>query len=203
MNTMLKIITPKSDQLNADDLIGGRSKTIKITQVSLNMSEQPCTINYEGDNGKPYKPGKSMCRVLVKAWGPDANNYVGKSLTLYCDENVKFGAAKVGGIRISHMSDIPEAFVMALTETRASRKPFSVKPLVAELQQTKTIDETKANELKSKLTKFAEAGTTSLANAWNQLNQNLQKSASGYKAELDKIATDADAKASPGSDEIF
>jgi hypothetical protein len=45
-------IQPKSDQLNADDLIGG-SKTIKITQIKVYDREvQPVEISYEGDEGK-------------------------------------------------------------------------------------------------------------------------------------------------------
>ncbi len=130
MNNMLPSIVPKSDQLNADDLIGGQSKTIKITKVTIHAGEQPVALHYEGDNGKPYKPGKSMCRVLVFNWGSDANLYVGRSLTLYRDDKVKFGGIEVGGIRISHMSHINESRTMALTSSRAQRKPFTVKPLM-------------------------------------------------------------------------
>ena len=130
MTTMLETIVPKSDQLNADDLIGGQTKTIKVTKVSILAGEQPVALSYEGDNGKPYKPGKSMRRVLVNCWGGDGNLYIGRSMTLYRDDNVKFGGVDVGGIRISHMSHIAEPITMALTATRASRKPFQVKPLV-------------------------------------------------------------------------
>lgn len=62
-------IIPKSDQLNADDLITG-SLTVKVTAVKGSSEpQQPVSIHYEGDNGKPYKPCKSMRRVLVSAWG--------------------------------------------------------------------------------------------------------------------------------------
>ena len=132
MTTMLETIVPKSDQLNADDLIGGRTLTIKVTQVSMAMGEQPVSVHYEGDNGKPYKPGKSMRRVLVNCWGSDANLYIGRSMTLYRDEKVKFGGIDVGGIRISHLSDIKEPITMALTATKAQRRPFTVKPLIIE-----------------------------------------------------------------------
>lgn len=130
MSNMLAAVVPKSDQLNYDDLIGGQTKTIKITGVTVKPGEQPTTIFYEGDNGKPYKPCKSMARVLIHCWGPDGNKYIGRSLTLYGDPNVIFGAGKVGGIRISHISDISETVTMALTATRANRKPYTVKPLV-------------------------------------------------------------------------
>lgn len=129
MLDMSGTIIPKSDQLNSDDLIG-RTLTIRITKVEVRMDEQPVSIHFEGDNGKPYKPGKSMRRVLVNVWGPDANAYVGRALTLYRDDKVKFGGLDVGGIRISHMSNLPKETTMALTVTRAQRKPFTVKPLV-------------------------------------------------------------------------
>ncbi len=130
MSNMLQTIVPKTDQLNADCLVGGPI-TITITRVNVAVGgEQPVTLNYEGDNGKPYKPCKSMRRVLVQIWGPDGNQYVGRSLTIYRDEKVQFGGAAVGGIRISHMSHITEAVTMALTATRANRKPFTVRPLV-------------------------------------------------------------------------
>ena len=129
MNDMSKTIIPKSDQLNADDLLTG-PRTITITGVTVKGGqEQPVSISYEGDNGKPYKACKSMCRVMVSAWGADSSKYVGRSMTLYCDPKVKWGGMEVGGIRISHMSDIGESMTMALTVTRANKKPFTVKPL--------------------------------------------------------------------------
>lgn len=129
MNDMASAIIPKSDQLNADDLLAG-PMTIKITGVTVRGGqEQPVSIHYEGDNGKPYKSCKSMNRVLVAAWGPDSSKYAGRSLTLYCDPKVKWGGMEVGGIRISHMSDIDEPMTMALTVTRANKKPFTVRPL--------------------------------------------------------------------------
>src|ERR1700677_3806810 len=134
MNSMLDTIVAKSDQLNSDDLLG-RSITIKITKVDIRMDEQPVSVHYEGDNNKPYRPGKSMRKVLVKGWGPDANAYVGRSLTLYRDDKAKLGGLYAGGIRIPHMSHIPSEMTMALTVTRAHRKPFTVKPLAEAPQQ--------------------------------------------------------------------
>lgn len=131
MNDLRPTIIPRSDQLNSDDLIG-RNLTIKITGVSVKLDEMPVSISFEGDGGKPYKPGKSMRRVLVYAWGPDGNQYIGRSLTLYRDDKVQFGGLAVGGLRISHMSDIKAPMTMALTVSRANKKPFTVQPLVTE-----------------------------------------------------------------------
>ena len=104
---MRKAIEPKSDQMNYDDFIGGAKKTIRISEVrDSGNGEQRISIHYEGDNGKPWKPCKSMCRVLVEAWDDDGLQYVGKTLTLYGDPSVKWAGKEVGGIRISHMSHI-------------------------------------------------------------------------------------------------
>jgi len=146
MNDMTAAITPKSDQLNADDLISG-PMTITVTEVTIRAGEQPVSIHYEGDNGKPYKSCKSMNRVLVMCWGPDAKNYIGRSMTLYRDPTVKWAGQEIGGIRISHLSDLDSAVTMALTATKGSRKPYTVKPLVAgknwpqELNKAATLDE--------------------------------------------------------------
>lgn len=124
-------IVPKSDQLNADDLIG-QSLTIKVTQVALTGDgDQPFAIHYEGDNGKPFKPCKSMRRVMVSVWGSDGHAFIGRRMTLYRDEKVQFGGQAVGGIRISHMSDIDRDITMPLTATRGHRKPYTVKALPA------------------------------------------------------------------------
>ena len=131
MTDMHAAIIPKSDQLNSDDLIG-RSITIKVREVTIRPgTEQPVSIFYDGDEGKPYKACKSMCRVMVSAWGADSSKYVGRSMTLYSDPKVKWGGMEVGGIRISHMSDIDGPLTMALTVTRANKKPYTVKPLAA------------------------------------------------------------------------
>jgi hypothetical protein len=130
MNDMRAVIVPKSDQINADDLIAG-PLTITITKVDIRPgTEQPVSISFDGDGGKPYKPCKSMARVMVNCWGPDASKYIGASMTLYRDPTVKWGGMEVGGIRISHMTGIDRAMTMALTATKGSKKAFVVKPLV-------------------------------------------------------------------------
>lgn len=131
MTDLSGTIAPKSDQLNSDDLIVG-PMTIKITKISANPGspEQPISIFFEGDGGKPYKPCKSMRRVLVNTWGSDGSKFPGRAMTLYRDPAVKFGGFDVGGIRISHMTDITKPITMALTASKANRKPFTVQPLI-------------------------------------------------------------------------
>lgn len=128
MIDLSKTIAAKSDQLNSDDLIGNPI-TVTVTGVNLLAGEQPVSISFQGDNGKPWKPCKSMRRVLVTVWGKNGNDYIGRSLTLYRDPNVSFGGQAVGGIRISHMSDVEKSITMSLTAAKNSKKPFTVQPL--------------------------------------------------------------------------
>lgn len=130
MSNMASTIIPKSDQMNSDDLIAG-PRTIKITEVKIAPgTEQPVAVHYQGDDGKPYMPCKSMRRVMVAVWGPDASIYAGRSMTLYRDPTVTWGGMEVGGIRISHMSHMEKQTMIVLTATKKTRKPFSVSPLV-------------------------------------------------------------------------
>lgn len=119
---------PKSDQQNFDDYIAG-SKTVTVSEVKKGSAEQPVEIHLAEFPGRPYKPAKSMRRVLVAAWGSDSAQYAGRRITLYGDPEVKFGGAAVGGIRISHLSHIPGPLTVALTVTRGKRAPFTVQPL--------------------------------------------------------------------------
>lgn len=121
--------TPKSDQLNADDLIN-TTKIIRITGVKRGTSkEQPISIEYENMQGRPFKPCKSMRRVLIAAYGEDGREWVGKSIKLYTDDNVKFGGVKVGGIRISHLSDIDKTMSIMLSVSKGRREPVTVSKL--------------------------------------------------------------------------
>jgi hypothetical protein len=144
VNDMSAVIVPKSDQINADDFIAG-PRTITVTAVSIRPgTEQPVSISYEGDGNKPFKPSKGMCRIMVALWGPDANAYVGRSMTLYRDPGVKWGGLEVGGIRISHMSHIEGPHTLALTLTKGNKKPHTVKPLVVEQKADKPAEGTRA-----------------------------------------------------------
>ena len=119
----------KSDQLNADDLIGG-DIVIKITKIKINLnSDQPAIIHYEGDNGKPYKPCKSMRRVIEYKWGSDESFFVGRSLKLTRDASVKWAGEAVGGIRITHMSNLDDDSRFMLTYSKGVKRPYKVDKL--------------------------------------------------------------------------
>lgn len=121
-------IAPRSDQLNAEDLLTG-PRTFTVEKVTAGTPEQPVEIHMTGFPGRPFKPSKTVRRILVAAWGPEASNYVGRRMTLYRDPEITFGKDKVGGIRVSHLSDIDKRIQIALTVTRGRRSPFTVDPL--------------------------------------------------------------------------
>lgn len=124
-----KTIQPKSDQLNADSLITG-PLTITVTSVTVNAdAEQPVAIAWEGGDKTPYKPSKSMRRVIATVWGVNSQEYIGKSMTLYRDPTVRFGGQEVGGIKISHMTGITTPQKLALTATRGKKELHTVQPL--------------------------------------------------------------------------
>lgn len=122
-------IVPKSDQLNADDLMAAPI-TVTIVEVAKGTAEQPVNvITKEFGPKRPYKPSKSMRRIMVAAWGVDTSTYSGRSMTLYRDPTVRFAGEEVGGIRISAMSNLETSLSVALTVTRGRRSPFVVEPL--------------------------------------------------------------------------
>jgi hypothetical protein len=132
---MTQFIAPRSEQLNADDLIGGpRTITISRVRASESTPEQPVEIHIEGSD-KPYKPCKSMRRVMVSLWGADASQYVGRSMTLYRDPEVQFGGMKVGGIRIGEMSHIEKDAQLVLTASKTKRAPYMVRKMKAQVSQ--------------------------------------------------------------------
>jgi len=188
MLDMTKTIQPKSDQLNADDLICG-SKTITITNVRMtDAADQPVAVSYQGDNGKPYKPCKSMRRVMVMVWGPDAKEYVGKSLTLIRDEDVIFGGMKVGGIRISHMSHMKAPVTLALTATKSKRVPYTVKPLAVSAPPEISEEVKKAGE------ESAMCGVEAYKAWLATLPADVKETVRPYHQEWQKVAKAADAE---------
>lgn len=132
---MTPVIAPKCDELTADDLLSG-PRTVRITGVDIRVGqERPVSIWFEGDEGRPFKPCKTVSRLLVHAWGPDAKKYVGKMMTLYRDPKVTWGALEVGGVRVSHLSDIERDLVVALGAKKGKKLPHTVKPLKQQQQR--------------------------------------------------------------------
>ena len=128
-------IQPDSTQLNADDMIG-QDVVITVREVTQGTSEQPVNIHSHEYPDRAYRPSKSMRRVIVAAWGPDASQYSGRSLKLFRNPEIRFGREKVGGIEIAAMSHIDKPLSVPLTVSRGKRRNFTVQPLQAPQQPT-------------------------------------------------------------------
>ena len=59
---------------------------------------------------------------------------------LFRSPKIKFGGQEVGGIEISHMSDIDQDLKVSLTATRGKKKLHTVKPLAAPAPYTPSQD---------------------------------------------------------------
>ena len=100
-----------------------------IAEVRAGTAEQPVEIHLVEFPGRPYKPSKSMRRVLVAAWGPEASTYVGRRMKLVGDPTVKFAGVVLGGIKIAQLSNIEKRLTVSLTVTKGKRAPHTVDPL--------------------------------------------------------------------------
>lgn len=127
---MIVTAEPRSDQWNADDFVGG-PRTFTIAGVKPGAAEQKYDIELIEGEGRAWRPPLTMLRLLIAAWGDEASEWVGRKVTLYRDPSVKFGSDAVGGIRVSHMTDLPSdrPFEVMLTSSRGKRTKVRVEPL--------------------------------------------------------------------------
>lgn len=125
-------LAPKSDQLDAADLIGSPPRIFTITEVSENTAEladqQPVNIRL-AEFPRWWRPSKGMLRVLADNWGKETGVWVGRRVELYGEPEVYFGKEKRGGTRIKRLSNIPKSKT-TLVNPRGGRNAYwTVDPL--------------------------------------------------------------------------
>lgn len=120
-------LAPNSDQLDAVDLLSG-PRTFTVDRVTKGNAEQPIQVYFK-EFPRPWRPGVNQRRVLGNVWGTDSSAWTGRRLTLFCDPEVPFGGQKVGGIRVSHMSDIKKRTGTPIIPTRGKSTIYNVDPL--------------------------------------------------------------------------
>lgn len=122
---------PRSDQWNGDDFINGKAKVFTIADVKHGKAEQKYDIVLAEGEGRVWRPPLTVLRILMDAWGDESDEWVGRRVALYRESSVTFGKEKVGGIRISHMSDLPDGkpFEHNSTVTRGRKRNLVIKPL--------------------------------------------------------------------------
>lgn len=144
-----KTIIAKSDQLNADDLLGG-PRTFTIVEVRPGNEEQPVNIVLaEWPKNRPFKPSKTVQRILSYCWGSTETDDwpKGARMTLFRDEKVKWAGEEIGGIRVSHLSHINGPMKVALQESKHKKSLHTILPLADAPADTPAPTEPTAEEV--------------------------------------------------------
>ncbi len=121
-------LAPKSDQLDAVDLLGSPPQVFTITSVSEGSAEQPVQIGL-AEFPRVWRPSKGMLRVLAHCWGKVTAEWVGRRVELYTDPDVMFGPDRVGGVRISRLSHIEKRTSVPMIVKRGKSGSWNVDPL--------------------------------------------------------------------------
>lgn len=133
MTSVAHLTVAKSDQLNAADVVGGK-KVLEVTKVTVPKtlsSSTPLVINYNGENGRPWKiTSVTVVRILRKIWGDDSANWIGQHVEVVCDETVVYAGEEVGGVRPVAATGIETTQTIKLKEKRGPKpKTFIIQPL--------------------------------------------------------------------------
>ena len=133
-------LAPKSDQLDAVELVSPRTFTIGTgSNVGRRDDDGQPVVNIRlVEFPRVWRPSKGMLDAIVAVWGTDAKEWVGRQVTLYNDRDVTFGKDKVGGIRISHMSGIDKPTTVQIRgRGRGARKlPWRIEPIATQPEPT-------------------------------------------------------------------
>lgn len=118
----------KSDQINADDLIGGPITVTVQRAVRYDRKDQPVEVHTVETPGRCFRPCKTMTRLLVAVWGHDGATWTGRTMTLYRDPRAHFGEFE-GGVRISHVSGIHGPVSISLAVSKGKKAMYRVEPM--------------------------------------------------------------------------
>lgn len=91
----------KKEDLNDEEVI---VTIVKLGQGNVAMEDQPEELKWMmkfREFKKPFVLNSTNIQLLTKALGTDeTDEWVGKEVVLYVDDNVSFGGKLVGGIRV-------------------------------------------------------------------------------------------------------
>ena len=122
---LIQAVEAKSDQVDADNLIGGITMDVTIKAVQRGPSnEQPLQLVLK-ETDKFYRPSKTFRRALIGCFGDDPANWVGQRIRLVRNPDTTFGGVKVGGIEVSHAS-ISAPIVLMLSTKRGKKTAISI-----------------------------------------------------------------------------
>lgn len=170
-------LAPKSDQLDAVDLLGSPPRVFTITNVTKGNAEQPVQIHL-AEFPRPWRPGKTMRRVLAACWTNDASTWVGKRVELFCDEMVVFGGEPVGGVRFKRLSHIDGPKTVPVIVKKGRGGNYKVEPLPDLPAPAPQVDVSEATDVDA------------LRAAWQTADPDTRKAIEARVTELTKEVAD-------------
>lgn len=168
---MSKATEARSDQINYVDLLDGGTKEIKVTGAHLVDDGQGgyrTVINYEGGEGRPYKPSKGMDRLIQSpnGWGSNSEDWIGKSILLVGNKDVIWAGKAIGGLQIKALSHIEKGgFNEFVALNRSKRRIYKVEYLEPTMQQPTGDDLSWVESIK--------AGTNKLEDIVDEVRRNF------------------------------
>ena len=142
---IMDCIEGKIDHMTISDVpspIDVRILSVRKSNPADPDDGRPVDIFLEGRK-LPFRPCLTMRRLLAAMWGSSKNGaYEGRTMRLYVDQDVTFGGQKVGGIRISHASDLPDGKPVKtfLSLGRKRKGAIVVQPLSENKSEDKPAD---------------------------------------------------------------
>jgi len=123
----------KSDRLNYEDFImGPQDFTIDRLGKKMDQGQPRLLMFFAGREDTPYWPSKGMVKCLSspEGWGEsEFSEWVGRKVRLFGEPTVVYAGKEIGGIQISHISDIPAAYSTKITLRRGMRIDYMIEPL--------------------------------------------------------------------------
>lgn len=139
MDTMniREFIKIKSDRLNYEDFImGSQDFTIAKLGRKTENGQSRLLIFFEGREDTPFWASKGMVKCLSspEGWGESQfSEWIGRRMRLFGEPSIMYAGKELGGVRISHISHINQAYSTKITERRGVRIDYVISPLVEAL----------------------------------------------------------------------
>lgn len=74
--------------------------TVRFDTIKGDTADEDKPVIYFRDGVKPMILNNTNWMTIEDAYGPESDNWTGKTIELYCDPGVMFGGKRVGGVRV-------------------------------------------------------------------------------------------------------
>lgn len=131
MTDISHTLAPKSDQIDARELLEPWTMTVESVRVKKGEADQPVEVKFV-EFPRVWRPSKGMRVVLAYCWGKDSATWVGRRATIFNDPSVTWAGEAVGGIRIKALSHIEGVKKVPIAQSRNQMVLHVVEPLPSE-----------------------------------------------------------------------